>query len=57
MPTQLVFVITYRHGYGLARGNAIGASLRILVHERAVYLAAASRLVLPVARDLLAIFL
>lgn len=48
---------THRHRYGLAGRDAVGASLRVLVHERAVNLAASTRLILPVTRDLLAVFL
>lgn len=40
----------------LAGRDAVSASVRVLVHERAVLLAAAARLVLPIARDLLAVF-
>lgn len=55
--TPELYVNTYRHWDRLAGGNAVSACLRVLVHEGAVHLAAASRLSLPVARDLLAVFL
>lgn len=42
---------------GLARRDAVGARVWVFVHEGAVLLAAATGLVLPVAWDLLAVFL
>lgn len=42
---------------GLAGRNAVGTRIRVLVHKWAVLLAAATWLVLPVAGDLLAVFL
>lgn len=55
---ELPLKTTYgQWGSGLAWRDAVGARVGVLVHKWAVLLAAATWLVFPVARDLLAVFL